>query len=93
MIDKLSIAVHAFAMSMLTLLSVDEILLPKYVNFSTDFKGLPLSVEMTLSRSKYMYSVLFGFTWKPMPPVAYSRLCSRNSASAGVFSKSAQSSA
>ena len=32
MIDSLSITVHAFVMRMLTLLSVDEILLPMYVN-------------------------------------------------------------
>ena len=32
MIDNLPIAVHAFPMRMLTSLSVDEILLPKYVN-------------------------------------------------------------
>ena len=33
MIDNLSVAVHTFSMRMLTSLSVDEILLPRYVNF------------------------------------------------------------
>ena len=32
MIDNLSIAVHAFSVRMLTSLSVDELLLPRYVN-------------------------------------------------------------
>ena len=35
-IDNLSIAVHAFPMCIVTLLSVDEILLFRYVNWSTD---------------------------------------------------------
>ena len=43
MIDNLLIAVHAFPMHMFTLLSVDEIMLMRYVNCSTNFRGLPLS--------------------------------------------------
>ena len=43
MIDNLSIGVHAFALHMLTSFSVDEILLPRYVNWSINFKGLPLN--------------------------------------------------
>ena len=35
MIDKLSVAFHAFASYMLASLSVDEILLLRYVNLST----------------------------------------------------------
>ena len=38
---KFSIAIHALPMHMLTLLSVDEILLLKYMNWSTNFRGLP----------------------------------------------------
>ena len=41
MIDNLGIAVHSFAMHMLTSLSVDEILLPRYVNTPINFWGLP----------------------------------------------------
>ena len=41
MVDNLSIAVHAFIKCMLTTLLVDEILLPRYVNLSTNFRGLP----------------------------------------------------
>ena len=36
-IDNLPIAYYTFARHMLTSLSVDEILLPKYVNLSTNF--------------------------------------------------------
>ena len=31
---------------MLTLLSVDEILLPRYLNWSTNFRGLPFNGEI-----------------------------------------------
>ena len=46
MIDNLSIAVCGFVMCMLTLLLVDEILLPMYVNVSSNFRCLPLGMEM-----------------------------------------------
>ena len=46
MIDELLIAVDAFPMSMRTPLSVDEILLPRYVRESTNFRSLPLKMEM-----------------------------------------------
>ena len=39
--DNMSEAVNIFLMCVLTSLLVDEILLPKYVNWSTNFKGLP----------------------------------------------------
>ena len=39
MTDNVSLAVHAFAWCMLTLLSVDEILLPRCVNRFTSFSG------------------------------------------------------
>ena len=45
-INNLSIEVCVFTRHMLTLLSVDEILLPRYVNWFTNFRGLPLKVEM-----------------------------------------------
>ena len=62
---------------MLTLLSWDETLLPRYMNLSNNFRGLPYNVEMATSSSKYTNSVLFAFTWKPVPPAACSRLWSR----------------
>ena len=61
MINNLSVAVHTFAINMLTLLSVDEILLPRYVNWSTDSRGLLLKVEMA-PYFKHMNSVVFAFT-------------------------------
>ena len=61
MTDNLSIAVHAFPMHMLTSLSVDEILLLRCVNRSTNFRGLPLKVEMA-PHLKHMNYVLFVFT-------------------------------
>ena len=87
-IDNLSIAVHIFARHILSSLLVDEILLPMYVNLSTNFRGLPLCVEMDTSGLKHMYSILFVFMWKPMPSAAYSRLCNRDSAWTGVFARS-----
>ena len=93
MIDNLLIAFHAFARNMFTLLSVDEILLPRYVNLSTNFRGLPLRKEMAPSRLKQLNSVLFVFMWRPMVPAACCRLCNRDSARPSVFTRSARSSA
>ena len=44
-----SISIHALPTYMLTLLSVDEILPPRYVNWSTNFSGLPFNEEMAPS--------------------------------------------
>ena len=49
MINDFSIAVQTFPTSILTLFSVDEILLSKYVNCFHNFRGLPLKEEMALS--------------------------------------------
>ena len=62
MTDNLFVADHAFAIRVLTSLSVDEILLPRYVNCSTGLRGLPSSVEMFPFFFKYMNSVLSEFT-------------------------------
>ena len=45
--DDLSIAVHGFARSILISFSVDETLLPRYVNVSTNFRESPFRVEMS----------------------------------------------
>ena len=68
MIDNLSIAVHAFARRILSSFSVDETLLPRCVNLSTNFKCSQLTVEMVSFRLKLMYFVLFAFTWRQMSP-------------------------
>ena len=44
MIDSLSITVYAFAKHILTSLSVDETLLLRYVNLSTNLRGSPFRV-------------------------------------------------
>ena len=48
MIDNLSIEVHAFPTCILALLSVDEILMSRYLNMSPNFRGIPLKVGMVL---------------------------------------------
>ena len=60
MVDNLSIAVHVCLMHMLTLVSVDEIWLPRYVKWSTNFKGLPFNVEVALSCLKHTNYFLLG---------------------------------
>ena len=92
MINSQLIEVHTFARCILISLSVDEILLLRYVNLFTNFRGLPFRVEMA-PRLKHMYSILLMFMWRPMPPAACSRLCSRDSAMEGVFARSTRSSA
>ena len=42
-VGNLSIALDALFMCVLTSLSIDEILLPNYVNWSTNFRGLPFN--------------------------------------------------
>ena len=49
MINNLSIAVYTFIRHMLTSLSVDELLLLKYMNWSITFRGLPFRVEVAPS--------------------------------------------
>ena len=67
---------------------VDETLLPRKANLFTSFRDPPFSVEMSPLWLKHMNSVLSAFT---MPPSVRSRLCSRNSAGAGAFARSAMS--
>ena len=61
------IAFLAFAKHILTSLLVDEMLLLRYVNWSSNFRSVPLRVGMAPFYSKHMYSVLFAFIWKPKP--------------------------
>ena len=61
--------------------SVDETLLPRYVNLSTSFREVPSSVEMSPAWLKHIYSVLCALTWRPMPAAARSNLCSTVSVS------------
>ena len=75
--DNLLIAVNAFDMRILRLLSIDEIWLLRNVNWSTNLRELPLNVEVGPYCLKHINSVLFAF----MPPAASSRFCCWNSAS------------
>ena len=92
-VDNLLIAIDAFAMRMVTSISIDEILLLRYVKRSTNFRDLHLEVKMGPSISKRMNFVLFAYMLRSMLPAACSNLFSRDSACAGVFMRSIRSSA
>ena len=79
MTDKMSIAIYAFHMHMLRPLSVDKILLPRYVEWSTKFSGLPFDIEMSISCLKYLNSVLPEFIKRPILVTACFKLCSKDS--------------
>ena len=82
MIDNLSIAVHAFPMHILISLLIDEILRPRYVNWSINFRGLPRKVEMV---------PISVFRLRPMSLAACFRLSNRDSTWAGVSMRSIRS--
>ena len=46
MIENKSIEEYGFPMRIIASISVDEILLPRYLNWSFNFRGLPVEVEM-----------------------------------------------
>ena len=91
-IYNLSILFYAFFRCMLTSLSGDEMLRPKNVNWSTNFRGLPRWEELSLFCFKHISSVLFAFMLRPIPPASCSRLCNKDSAWGGAFVRSARSS-
>ena len=61
MINSLSIAHITFLMLIITSISVDEILLPRYVNCLTNFRCLPLEVEIAPSCLKQFNAVSSPF--------------------------------
>ena len=61
MIDNQSIAVRTFSSRILISLSVNETLLPRYVDLSTNFRCSPLTMEIAPSRLQHMYSA--GHCW------------------------------
>ena len=93
MIDNLLVAVHTFASLILMSFSVDETLLQMCVNLSTNFREPQFREDMSPFSLKHMYSVLFAFTWRLMPPAACSILYCRDLTWVGVFVRSAISSA
>ena len=58
MSDSLSIAVHIFERRILTSLSLEKILLPMYMNLSTNFRGLPFvkNFKKKISKKKLLAS-------------------------------------
>ena len=54
MVDNLSIAVHAFPMCRSISLSIAELLLPKYMNWFTDFTGLTSNEKLAPFGLKHM---------------------------------------
>ena len=90
---NLSIAIHTLPMCIMTSLSVNEILLPRYMSWSSNLWGSSFNEEMASSCLKPNNSVLSEFTKRPMPLAVCSRLCRGDPASAGVFARSARSSA
>ena len=56
MIHSLSMEVHAIARHILTSLSVDETLLPRYMKLSINFWGTPFRVEIAPFHLRHMYS-------------------------------------
>ena len=81
--DQVSVWSIPFARRMLISPSVDEILLPRYIN---------LLVILEALRLKPMNSVLFVFTYRPMPSAACTRICGKGSVRSGVFARSTRSS-
>ena len=79
MINNMSMAVHAFSRRMMSSLSVDKILLSRYMNKSNNFRGLPLKIEIALFFFKN-HELLFAFPYKSISPATCSGLWSRDSA-------------
>ena len=83
-IDNLSIAVHTFAKYIIASLWVDEILPLRYVNWSSNFRGLLLEVEMTPPCLKHMNY----FIWIHIEASVFCcSLYNRNSIWAGLSEK------
>ena len=66
----MSLIVDVFPVHTVTLLLVDEILLPTYVNLSTNFKGWSFTLKITLSCLKPMKFVFSEFESVSMPLAA-----------------------
>ena len=71
MIDNLLIAVDAFPINMLTSLSVNDILLLRYVNWCINFRGLSFNVEMA-------HIIYFIWIWIKANASCCFRLCRRD---------------
>ena len=63
MVINLSIVVHALPIHVLTLLTVGEILLPRYMKRSTNFYDLLFNEEMAPSRLKHIKDIFVHNTY------------------------------
>ena len=79
MIDDLSVEFHIFSRCIKISFSVDEMLLPRYVKWSTNFRVLLLRVEMVPFLSVYNAYNLFCVHVEDNIPAACYRICSRGS--------------
>ena len=86
-IDNLTLAVHVFTKHLLISLSVDEALLPRYGNMSTNLREPPFWIEISSSVLTYVYFVLFAFTLRSVPSATCTKLCMKDSAWVGVFAR------
>ena len=66
MVDNLSIMVHILLKCVMTSHGVDAILLQRYMNWFTYFRGLPFNEVMEPYRLIYMNSIFSEFTYRPM---------------------------
>ena len=76
MIGNYSITVHVFPVRMLTLVSVDKMLLLRYVKWSTNFKGSLYNVQIVPSCFKqyiyiYIYILFLKLLLKETPSANY----------------------
>ena len=90
MVVDLPIVIYAFPMHIITSLSVDEILLLRYANRSSNFRCFSSSVKIAPFLLKHMNFVLSEFMQRPMTCGDCSRLCSRDLAWAGALGRNAR---
>ena len=83
--DYQSIAFYTLSMFMMTLFSVDEMLLPRYIQWSTNFRVFFLLMRRRYHRHEN--SVLSEFRQRPMPLTVCFRLCRRYSTLTVVFAE------
>ena len=78
MIDYLSVVLHALTQGMFISLSVDEIVLPRYVDRSANFRTLPLKHRLTpiVIRKTSVCSIEYILKTTPHKPVAVEPLTS-----------------
>ena len=82
-----------FPMCLLASLSVDEIRLPMYVNWSINFRGIPLEVAMVPSCLKHLNHFICVHIEVSTSCCMLQAICNKDSAWAGILARSARWSA